>query len=309
MKNQYLQELLKENKTVIIPKLGAFVVNDSKTMPFVYNEYLKFDDGLVVSYVAEKENISRDDAGKKLEVFVSGIISLLESGRDVVFTGIGKLNKGSDGKMHFTCDTEAKDDQASHPPPPVIPVAEEKKPEPPKEKTPEIIPVTKPEEKKPEPKAETPKEKTVLPENGPKAVVKDNDAEAKKAPAKEEKSKKAKEEKKKKPPKEKNPKKKKRLILIVILIALLGGGGTAGYLYKDKIMTLFGSESVAEHHENESNQKEHHEKKDDTPLTNETGDNVENTATGEGEHTEAVSEKQTNILLNQLLKLKNQKRK
>ena len=245
MKNEYLQHLLKENKTVIIPGLGAFVANESQTMPLLFNEYLKFDDGLVVGYISKTENSSKEDAGKKLEVFVSGIKSLLDSGRDVVFTGLGKLKKDAAGKLVFTYDATIKSEQ----------IVNEKKIEtpvtPPKEET--IKPVVK-EEPLVKPKDNAPKIEEVKPVTKPTAEKTTND---KKNTA--EKSKPTKEKKEK-------PRKKKRLVLFLILFIILGGGATAGFIFKDQLMAFFKPTATVEEYKSQVEDKKTEQ---DTIITEE----------------------------------------
>ncbi len=128
MKHEYLHELLREHKTVIVPGLGAFVSNDSPVAPVIFNEYLKFNDGTVASFLAQKENLSLEEADKKLEVFVAGIISLLQSGRDVIWPGIGRLRRNeAEDKLEFVSDPTAGEastqplSAALTPPPAVTP--------------------------------------------------------------------------------------------------------------------------------------------------------------------------------------------
>jgi len=234
MKADYLSELLKNNKTVIFPGIGAFTDNPSSVPAIAFNPYLKFNDGLLISFISKKENISAEDAGKKLEVFTNGLISLLESGRDVAVKNLGKLKMDASGKIYFTYDSTSTET--------ILPVEEKPKQEPVKEiieeKKPEvkIIPEEKPvvkeevkikEEKIPAPvsKPEIKVEKeTVTTNHKPQTI----NGEAKLATASET----------SRPPQAK--KKIKKLIRIIVLIVILGGTGTAGYLYKDQVMELIG---------------------------------------------------------------------
>jgi nucleoid DNA-binding protein len=160
MKHEYLIELLKQNKTVILPNIGAFSNNDNAKQPFLFNEFLKFNDGMVAKHISSKEGISMDAAGDTVEKFTNELKEILAEGKEVVIPGIGTLHK-KDGKtilIHGTITsstpvTEKKQE-------PII----EKKPEPVIEKKSEPIP-----EKKIEPVIEK-KQEPVL-EKKPETIV------------------------------------------------------------------------------------------------------------------------------------------
>lgn len=274
MKNEYLIHLLKENKTVIVPGLGAFVSNESQTMPVLFNEYLKFDDGLVVGYISNQEKISKEDASKKIETFVSGIKSLLDSGRDVVFAQLGKIKKDSNGKLIFTYDSSTQGAK----------IEEEKK-----SITPENIVVTP--EKIEKPVTPTPpKTETTTPKPETKIPVKENIEKDLKQnqPIEKEKNKNTSTKKEKKP-KEKSPKKKKRWVLYIILIILIGGGGTAGFLFKDQILALFNPNPTEKEYISQTETK----KPDIIPSDTLVNDS-DTTASIESEYVDPVEEKKSN---------------
>lgn len=213
MRPEYIKELLQENKTVIIPGIGAFVRTDTESQPVIFNEYLKFNDGLLAGYVSRKENISIEDAGKKLDVFGGGILSLLESGRDVVINGIGKLKMES-GKMTFVYDASVKEIET-----PAEPVLSENKAP--------VPPLPKPEKPKTE---EIKKEADVKVKTGDEIKKEKTDV---KTPLTAEKK------KKEKVKKEKQPRSKKRMVLFILLIILVGGGGSAAFIFREKLNEMY----------------------------------------------------------------------
>lgn len=222
MRPEYLHELLQDNKTVIVPGLGAFVNTGTASQPYLFNEYLKFNDGLLASFIAKRENISIEDAGKKLEVFAGGMKSLLDSGRDVIVNKIGRLKKDTEGKISFTCepDLEVKVIEPA-PEVPITIIEKEIVPEKETKLTPEIPPL--PKEKPIEPVLHAPQKITVV-------------------TAKEEKKEDPKKEKKTvEKKKEKSGKKKSRVLLFILLFIVIGGGGTTGFLFREQLNQWFSS--------------------------------------------------------------------
>ncbi len=275
MKHEYLIDLLKSNKTVIIPNIGALSNSDSPAHQYIFNEYLKFDDGMIVKYISTKEGISLDAAGDDLDKFTQGFADLLNQGKEVVIPQIGILSR-VDGKTVFHCDTNASSSSKEIIPPiveekatPII----EKKPEPIIEKKSELVIEKKPDPiiplKVDESKLETQNSK---PETKPviekKPVTLSSDSVSKgKTP---------------------NPKRKRKLVWIILLILLLGGGGTAGFIFKDKIMEMVGmNETTAKNEEAKESDSKDQDKEDpkeevvaepepiDENITEETNENTE----------------------------------
>lgn len=284
MKHEYLIDLLKNNKTVIIPNIGAISNSDSPTHQYIFNEYLKFDDGMIVKYISTKEGKSLDEAGDDLDKFTQGFSDLLNQGKEVVIPQIGILSK-VDGKTVFHCDTNASGGTKIS-----TSSIEDKKIEPEIEKKSEPIIETKPEtkiekqpepvvEKKPEPVVETkpetptlsrPKEVNPKPETKiekkPEPVI-----EKKPDPVIETKPETKNEKLKTSPSK---PKKKRKLVWIILIIVLLGGGGTAGFIFKDQLMEMIGmnettaskNEEKAEVDTNDSKEEKVEEKINEEPV-------------------------------------------
>ena len=231
MRPEYLSELLRDNKNVIIPGLGAFSTTGSTTQPYIFIEYLKFNDGLLASYISKKEGISVEEAGKKLEVFSAGMNSALETGKDISITGMGILKKNKEGKLEFTCNINTQ--------PLTPPVTPEKKTEVPV--TPEQK-IEKPEVKNnplPVPPVIDKKTEAVPPKKETPVVAKEIVEDKKKITTEKKEDKPKKEPKPPKAHKEKKPGSKKRLIWLIILLLLLGGGTTTGILFKQEIIAWY----------------------------------------------------------------------
>lgn len=244
--NNYLLQLLKEVKTLIIPGLGALTVTNESTGEILFMPYLKFDDGTLAKHIASKENMEIHDATNMISKFVREVTAELDKGNSYDMYQFGRFIK-VDGEISFEVwnGTIASEDTAPPvvekkeeiitPAPVEIKQEEEVKTEQPKE---EITPVIEPEIKveKPEvsePKAvvvETPpvKEEKIIPPVVP--VVEKPEV---KAPVESPKQQKETQAPKKEAPKKekaiKEPKPKKKssvfsYILWGLLVLILGSG-------------------------------------------------------------------------------------
>ena len=54
---KFILELIKENNRVIIPNFGAFIISKENGLSILFNNFLSFNDGLLVNYIAEKKGI------------------------------------------------------------------------------------------------------------------------------------------------------------------------------------------------------------------------------------------------------------
>ncbi len=52
---QYLLELIKNNNRVIVPNFGAFIVSRDAGTTVLFNNFLSFNDGLLINHVSKKE--------------------------------------------------------------------------------------------------------------------------------------------------------------------------------------------------------------------------------------------------------------
>ncbi len=109
MITNYLIELLKDNECVIVPGFGAFIskrhsaaidyANHRFTPPYkeiVFNNKLQNDDELLVNFLCEKENISREDAIFKIQSFVNQSEAILDVNSELTLEGLGKIRKFGD---------------------------------------------------------------------------------------------------------------------------------------------------------------------------------------------------------------------
>jgi cell division septation protein DedD len=153
--NNYLLQLLKEVKTLIIPGLGALTVTNEATGEILFMPYLKFDDGTLAKHIASKENMEINDATNLISKFVREVTAELDKGNSYDMYQFGRFVK-IDGEIAFEAwNTFGSGEQK----PAEAPVKQESvKQEPVKEEIP-VVPVVEQvlEETKPEePTAETP---------------------------------------------------------------------------------------------------------------------------------------------------------
>ncbi|MFN8355891.1 MAG: SPOR domain-containing protein [Spirosomataceae bacterium] len=115
----YVQELLYEQDCVVIPDFGGFIANflsagyQSATGVYVppkkriaFNEVLKFDDGLLSSYISHRQEINRTEALSLIATFVKEIKDTLQSDQKFVFEHLGTFRLNAEGKLLFEPATD-----------------------------------------------------------------------------------------------------------------------------------------------------------------------------------------------------------
>lgn len=98
--NNYLLQLLKEVKTLIIPGLGALTVTNESTGEILFMPYLKFDDGTLAKHIASKENMDLNDASNLISKFVREVTIELDKGNSYDMYQFGRFVK-VDGEIAF----------------------------------------------------------------------------------------------------------------------------------------------------------------------------------------------------------------
>lgn len=100
---KYLQELIESQSRVIIPDFGAFINSrDDDEQHIVFNNFLTFNDGLLVSYICEKEGINSDQALEKVNEYITQIKNALSDNGEYHIEKIGTLHKSDEGFISFT---------------------------------------------------------------------------------------------------------------------------------------------------------------------------------------------------------------
>jgi septal ring-binding cell division protein DamX len=84
--NALLIKCLEEHPTTIIPNFGAIMKLGNS---FVYNEFLKFDDGKLIAFVATQKNISKDEGKIEVEKWSKEILNTLNIGNLYPIESVG----------------------------------------------------------------------------------------------------------------------------------------------------------------------------------------------------------------------------
>ena len=98
---KYLQKLIKEHNRVIVPDFGAFIVSQGKELSIIFNGFLSFNDGLLISHISNEEGIDTSVAAEKVEEFVEHIKDSLEKNGYFQIEELGTFSKDSAGSLQF----------------------------------------------------------------------------------------------------------------------------------------------------------------------------------------------------------------
>ena len=152
---EYITRYLLLNKRLVVPNLGAFVVNPSNG-DLIFVELLKQNDGVLMRQLMA-DGLTEIDSMNMIDRFVFEIRHKVESGGTATLNGIGRLSLAEDGLYRFEYDPEAGREIA-------VPVTvEEPVIEPVAEPEPEVIPEPEP-VSEPEPTVEEPAEEPAVEE-------------------------------------------------------------------------------------------------------------------------------------------------
>jgi hypothetical protein len=98
--NNYLLQILKETKTIIIPGLGALTVTNEATGEMMFMSFLKHDDGNLAKYISEKEGMDINDAKNLIAKYVREIQAEVDKGDKYSMYQFGSFSK-VDGEIVF----------------------------------------------------------------------------------------------------------------------------------------------------------------------------------------------------------------
>ena len=114
----HIKELLFEQDCVVIPEFGGFVTNfdcakiDGSnryiTPPqkwLAFNSLLKNDDGLLSNYIAQEEQISREQANLKIKSFVENTKRYINFDKTYQIEGLGIFSQNDESKIQFQPQT------------------------------------------------------------------------------------------------------------------------------------------------------------------------------------------------------------
>jgi nucleoid DNA-binding protein len=96
---QYLLQILEKNNRIIVPEFGAFIVKQRKPLTIIFNEFLQYNDGLLVDTISKKDGINREKAKQKIDEFVGAINEALKKGEKYSLDKIGVIVRSSTGRI------------------------------------------------------------------------------------------------------------------------------------------------------------------------------------------------------------------
>lgn len=112
-----IADLLYVHECIVIPGLGGFItknhpasvhpVKDQFKPPYkeiVFNPYLRANDGVLLGYIAQQENISYNDAKAKLDRFVLKCLNEMDKGNKISFRNIGRIYYDANKQVVFQAD-------------------------------------------------------------------------------------------------------------------------------------------------------------------------------------------------------------
>jgi cell division septation protein DedD/nucleoid DNA-binding protein len=106
---QFILNLLKDNKRVIIPDFGAFIIRPFNPPEIAFNSLLTFNDGILTEYVSRKSGISYVEAAAKVSDYAEKLKTDLRQHNRLSFNEIGWIWTDDSGEMQFTSwDTNGK---------------------------------------------------------------------------------------------------------------------------------------------------------------------------------------------------------
>ncbi|HKL72286.1 MAG TPA: SPOR domain-containing protein, partial [Marinilabiliaceae bacterium] len=98
---KYLQELIQSHNRIIIPDFGAFIISRDNGQNILFNNFLTFNDGLLVSHICEVEGINSDQALEKVAQFIQKVKTALTKEGKYKIVKIGTLVRGEEGAISF----------------------------------------------------------------------------------------------------------------------------------------------------------------------------------------------------------------
>jgi hypothetical protein len=92
--------LLRNNKNVIIPEVGAIMIK-AGTGSLTFNEFLKYNDGILAEHLCSAKGIDKAEASKEIKKFSNDIIKSLASEKKYDLGPIGYLQIDANGKIEL----------------------------------------------------------------------------------------------------------------------------------------------------------------------------------------------------------------
>ncbi|WP_291859125.1 HU family DNA-binding protein [Marinilabilia sp.] len=101
---QYLLELIKSNNRVIVPNFGAFIVSRDAGTTVLFNNFLSFNDGLLINHISSQKGIETTEATDLVSDFVDMVKKELDDNGEYIIEKLGTFTKDQNGILRFTQD-------------------------------------------------------------------------------------------------------------------------------------------------------------------------------------------------------------
>lgn len=125
--NKYIIDFLKQEGRVIIPDFGCLSLSDNGK--FVFNSYIKFDDGKLYAYICEQSGADNQDVINKVSAWARELRAQVNTGIDFELVGLGAFYKSGADEIDFRSGTPSHETNEQSVP---------EQPTPPVEQVPEI---------------------------------------------------------------------------------------------------------------------------------------------------------------------------
>ncbi|MCU4174085.1 HU family DNA-binding protein [Carboxylicivirga sp. N1Y90] len=99
---KHILSLIKENNRVIIPNFGAFIIAKENGFTILFNNFLSFNDGLLIDHVVEHDKVSKEEANKLVDNYVDTLKEKLDSEGRYEIQGLGLFTKDASGILRFS---------------------------------------------------------------------------------------------------------------------------------------------------------------------------------------------------------------
>jgi nucleoid DNA-binding protein len=106
---QYLLELIQNNNRVIVPNFGAFIVSRDAGTTVLFNNFLSFNDGLLINHLSDREEIDTTEATRRVSEFVEKVKQELDDNGEYAIEKLGRFTKDQNGILRFTQDPHVSD--------------------------------------------------------------------------------------------------------------------------------------------------------------------------------------------------------
>lgn len=113
---KYILQLIQKNNRVIVPNYGAFIVSRDAGTTVLFNNFLSFNDGLLVNHVSHETGVSNEEALAKISEYVAHVKQKLEAHDEYTIAGLGKFTRDKSGILRFSQSPEVAELFANEPP-------------------------------------------------------------------------------------------------------------------------------------------------------------------------------------------------